>query len=153
MKNKSKYYYKDGSVLDYRHDSCYGKLHRVDGPAIEWTDGYKEWHIDGKRHRVNGPAVEWADGSKEWWVDGNLHRVDGPAIEYADGDKAWYIDGKYLTEEEFNIYSEKKYNASTKDTILLIPDMISIYADHLSHPNNKHKLCKILLEYIQLQHK
>ena len=22
-----------------------GKLHRIDGPAVEYVDGYKEWHI------------------------------------------------------------------------------------------------------------
>jgi len=26
------------------------KLHRTDGPAIEWDDGYKEWWINDKRY-------------------------------------------------------------------------------------------------------
>ena len=26
-----------------------GKLHREDGPAIEWANGYKEWYINDKR--------------------------------------------------------------------------------------------------------
>lgn len=26
-----------------------GQLHRLDGPAIEYRDGYKAWYVDGKR--------------------------------------------------------------------------------------------------------
>ena len=47
-----------------------GKLHHIDGPAIEYVDGRKEWWIDGKRHRLDGPAIEWADGTKEWCING-----------------------------------------------------------------------------------
>jgi hypothetical protein len=44
--------------------------HRVDGPAIEFTNGSKEWYVEGKRHRLDGPAVEYDNGSKMWYVDG-----------------------------------------------------------------------------------
>jgi hypothetical protein len=71
-----------------------GKLHRTDGPALEYADGSEEWYLDGKRHRSDGPAVECADGSKLWYLDGKLHRTDGPAVECADGSKFWYLDGK-----------------------------------------------------------
>jgi hypothetical protein len=30
----------------------------------------KEWRLNGKRHREDGPAVEWTDGSKQWWIHG-----------------------------------------------------------------------------------
>jgi hypothetical protein len=50
-----------------------GKLHREDGPALEFANGDKEWWIDGKLHRLDGPAVEWADGAKEWWVNGTKY--------------------------------------------------------------------------------
>ena len=33
-------------------------------------DGTRKWYSDGLYHRVDGPAVEYADGSKEWWIDG-----------------------------------------------------------------------------------
>ena len=36
-----------------------GDLHREDGPAIEYTDGSKEWCINNLFHRIDGPAVEW----------------------------------------------------------------------------------------------
>jgi len=27
-----------------------GRIHRLDGPAVEWTNGGKEYSIDGKRY-------------------------------------------------------------------------------------------------------
>ena len=47
-----------------------GLLHRLDGPAREYSDGYKSWWVDGKRHRVDGPAVECKNGYKEWFIKG-----------------------------------------------------------------------------------
>ena len=71
-----------------------GKLHRIDGPAIEWDNGSNDWFINDKRHNPNGPAVENRDGSKEWWINSKLHRLDGPAIEYADGSKEWWVNNR-----------------------------------------------------------
>jgi hypothetical protein len=85
-----------------------GKLHRLDGPAVEWASGYKEWYVEGKLHRLDSPAIEYADGDKEWWVEGKRHRLDGPAIEYADGYKEWYVEGKLMTEKEFDKYINPK---------------------------------------------
>ncbi len=77
-----------------------GKLHRLDGPAIEYANGNKYWYQNGEYHRLDGPAIEYADGGKSWCQNGKLHRLDGPAIEYADGEKSWYIDGIKLTKQE-----------------------------------------------------
>ena len=71
------------------------KLHRVDGPAIEYTNGTKFWYLNGKLHREDGPAIEYSSGTKRWFLNGKLHREDGPAIEYADGEKRWFLNGKY----------------------------------------------------------
>ena len=76
--------------------------HREDGPAIEYTDGSKEWYLNDKRHREDGPAIEDPNGYRAWYLNGKLHREDGPAIEWAEGDKDWYLNGEKLTEEEFN---------------------------------------------------
>ena len=57
---------------------------------------------EGQLHREDGPAVEHSDGSKEWFLNDKHHREDGPAVEYANGDKEWYINDKELTEDEFN---------------------------------------------------
>jgi hypothetical protein len=66
-----------------------GKLHRVDGPAVEWAGGDKEWFLNGIRHRVDGPAAEWADGTKRWWLDGVDYSFDN-----------WLEANTYISEEE-----------------------------------------------------
>jgi hypothetical protein len=66
--------------------------------------GNRYWYKPGTRvlHRLDGPAVEYADGTREWWVNGKPHRLDGPAVEYPDGGtRAWYIEGEELAEQEF----------------------------------------------------
>ena len=88
--------------------------HRLDGPAVEWLDGYKAWWIDGKLHRLDGPAVEDAYGYKAWFVDGKRHRLDGPAVEYADGSKEWWVNDKYMTEKAFNEYIKPKPSCEGK---------------------------------------
>ena len=34
------------------------------------TCGNKSWFLNGKRHRINGPAVEYSDGDKYWYLNG-----------------------------------------------------------------------------------
>ena len=73
---------------------------------IEYTvevdvDGTKYWYFNGKLHREDGPAVEYVSGTKHWYLNGERHREDGPAIEFISGNKYWYLNGKGLTEEEF----------------------------------------------------
>jgi hypothetical protein len=59
-----------------------------------------EWFLNGKLHREDGPAVEWADGSRSWWLNDQRHRTDGPAVEHADGDREWWLNGEQVTEAE-----------------------------------------------------
>lgn len=89
------------AATSWYKDSKMRILHREDGPAVEWSDGSRQWYLDGQLHREGGPAVEWPDGSRHWWVEGDLHREDGPAVEHPDGDREWYLNGVKLTEEEF----------------------------------------------------
>lgn len=79
--------------VEWRNKKRY--LHRVDGPAIEWISGHKEWYLNGVRHRVDGPAIDGhpINGSKVWWFNGKLHREGGPAIERINGDKEWWQSG------------------------------------------------------------
>jgi hypothetical protein len=28
------------------------------------------WYLDGKIHRTDGPAIEWPDGDKSWFLNG-----------------------------------------------------------------------------------
>ena len=42
-------------------------------PEIEMKvdfDGTKYWSLNDKFHREDGPAIEWTDGEKEWWFNG-----------------------------------------------------------------------------------
>jgi len=32
----------------------------------KWLD-----FVESKPHRLDGPAVEYTDGRKQWWIDGN----------------------------------------------------------------------------------
>jgi len=79
-----------------------GALHRLDGPAIERSNGTKFWYKEDLRHRIDGPAVEYSNGDKYWYKEGKEHRVDGPSCEYINGDKHWFILDKDLKEKEFN---------------------------------------------------
>ena len=69
-------------------------------------NGTKRWYLNAKLHKTDGPAIEWYDGDKKWCLNDKLHRTDGPAIEYANGDKLWYINGIDYSEEEFNMIKE-----------------------------------------------
>ena len=72
-----------------------------------------EWYFSNKLHRENGPAVEYVDGAKWWYKNGKPHREDGPAWESNTGEKNWYLGGKKLTEKEINKVKPK--NTSTCD--------------------------------------
>ena len=66
-----------------------------------YENGYY-WYQNDKLHRLDGPAIEWASGTREWYQNGKLHRTDGPAVEWANGHKEWWINGKKLTRKQFN---------------------------------------------------
>lgn len=110
--------------IDYRGSTCYyvaGLLHREGGlPAVERSNGTKEWHYYGQLHRsdqeeeeetrtntnpITGwtldilqgstlPSMEGVDGRKEWYRFGQLHRLgDLPAIVSREL-LAWYVNGR-----------------------------------------------------------
>ena len=80
---------------------------KITGLVID-RDGDKHWYLNGKIHREDGPAIEWVDGSNFWFLKGKRHREDGPAIEWAKGDKWWYLNGERLTEQEWKIVMREK---------------------------------------------
>ena len=86
-----------------------------DNKTIRWYNNSTE----KKLHRVDGPAIEWADGSKAWFLNGQWHRVDGPAIEDADGYKCWYLNGKELTKSQHQA-AVKKQADSYEDKVVEI---------------------------------
>jgi len=72
-------------TIQWRNES--GRLHREDGPAIEYTGGDKEWWLNGKYHRENGPAVESVNGRKEWWLNGRY---------VSEQEHAWRVRHQYF---------------------------------------------------------
>ena len=79
-----------------------GKRHRLDGPAVEWADGDREWYANGSLHRLDGPAVEQVDGTRAWYVNGSLHRLDGPARTWPNDTQEFWIGGRrYDTEADW----------------------------------------------------
>ena len=61
--------------------------------TVDVANGSKHWYLNGKLHREDGPAIEYPNGDKRWYLNGKLHREDGPAVEYANGNKYWYLNG------------------------------------------------------------
>ena len=68
-----------------------GQLHRVDGPAIENSNGHKVWYLNDQLHRVDGPAIEWSNGNKEWYLNGVRYSKRKYNIEI-NKDKISYLE-------------------------------------------------------------
>ena len=88
-----------GSTI-WRLNGPDGLIHRDYGPAKE-INGNKEWFKKGKLHRKDGPAVEWSDGSYFWFLDGKGHRLDGPAHKVVNGEIRYFIDGEEFSESDY----------------------------------------------------
>lgn len=78
----------DGQVLKIEVDVCgtnwyynsNNKLHRLDGPAIEYKGGYFFWYKKGRLHRINGPAYFNHPNHYEWFINGkqiNIYYIYG----------------------------------------------------------------------------
>ena len=35
-------------------------------------DGTKKYYVNGLLHKEDGPAVEYSNGDKEWWINGEF---------------------------------------------------------------------------------
>jgi hypothetical protein len=49
---------------------------------IEYTvivapSGNKRWYLNDKLHREDGPAIEYADGDKSWYLNGEYVTEEG----------------------------------------------------------------------------
>ena len=84
-----------------------------------FEDGSKIWrNKEGKLHREDGPAVEYTNGRTEYWINGKLHREDGPALERANGYKEYYLDGRRYSEKEFLAKTSVKETVSCAGKII-----------------------------------
>lgn len=82
-----------------------GKLHRDDGPAVEYVDGSSYWFQHGRIHRDNGPAIEWADGSWTWMANDEIHRLAGPANVHVDCREEWHVFGHVLDGDDVDLFA------------------------------------------------
>jgi len=86
-----------------------GRLHREDGPAVDWGNGGFTWYKNGFKHRDNGPASIHPNGLKIWYKEGIIHRVDGPAIIWPEGKYEWVIMGEsFISKQEWFEALEKE---------------------------------------------
>jgi len=110
------YYTKEGRFLVEKYnDIPFSKLHRLDCPALMFSNGRKEWYVNGKLHRLDGPAIIRDNGQIEWYVKGKLHRLDGPAIIWSNGDEEYWINGKIIeTLEVEDWIKDNNINLKTK---------------------------------------
>jgi hypothetical protein len=99
-------------TVEFISDKCKeyylnGELHRLDGPAIEYVNGDKEYWLNNVRIKKEDLSInKWPKctinglGNKEWMNEkGEYHREDGPAIEWPGGNKYWYINNKLHRED------------------------------------------------------
>ena len=85
--------------------------------------GTKFWkNKEGELHRLDEPAVEYSDGSKEWWQNGKLHRLDGPAVEFPNGNKQWYKNGRRFKNKDTFFRS---LNKKEKEIALFSSDFLN----------------------------
>jgi hypothetical protein len=110
------------SLIDYAESKKITGCLRLKREAFYW---YKE----GKLHRIDGPAIEYRNGTKFWYLKGLMHRIDGPACEYSDGRIAWHIEGEEFCATKLfsliknSIFLEKKQSGKYNlDWLLFLTD-------------------------------
>ena len=60
-----------------------------------YPNGAKEWYLNGKLHREDGPAIEWGDGKRWWYLNGKrLTEKEHQEQTQASTNKVIEIDGK-----------------------------------------------------------
>jgi len=98
LKNYSKIEVDENGYKRYLNNE--GEQHRLDGPAVEFKDGSKFWHINGNCHRNIDPSDEYGNGSKYWLFKDKHHRIGGSFASYRE---CWRInDEDYDKQDYFN---------------------------------------------------
>lgn len=82
---------------------------------------YKVVHtcVNGTIHRIDGPAIEYTNGNTVWCLNGKVHRINGPAYEGADGVKAWYLNHRSMIFDEWK-QEVRKYYDTDEDYLLML---------------------------------
>ncbi len=79
-----------------------------------YDNGDTYWcNKEGKLHRLNGPAEECSNGYKTYWVNGKLHNLEGPAVIYSSGEVEYYIEDKRYSKKDWE-KEVQRIKSSTK---------------------------------------
>lgn len=114
-----------GEIVWYK-DKDLKTIGRLDGPAIENTNGYQAYVVDGKFHRLGGPAQIWDENNYNYFEDDKLHRLDGPACVRSNPNaNQYFIKGKCFSKEQFD-QEVAKLNQAEKEE-LKVGDWIEIH--------------------------
>jgi hypothetical protein len=62
-----------------------------------YSDGDNIYYLNDKLHRTNGPSIEYKCGSKSWFLYGDRHNDKGPATIYNTGGKFWFLNDNSQT--------------------------------------------------------
>jgi hypothetical protein len=99
------------------------------------SDGCKRWFDDENRlHRTDGPAEEWPDGSKCWHLNGVRHRIDGPAFEKPTGYKEWWVNGEQMTGEQFQEWRRQEDERAAREQREWEAMVDNVCDEGLDHP-------------------
>ena len=60
--------YNDNGMIIYLKKDTH-IWHNPYGPAHMYEDRYKAYYIENKCHRLDGPAVIWSDGEEQYWIN------------------------------------------------------------------------------------
>lgn len=135
----------DGQISYYNE---HNDLHREDGPAIEYTNGDKEWYLNGKLHREDGPArLIRNETHQEWYKNGQEHSYNGqPSIfimKPTENYIRWAENGQNIIDisledgkitEIFVYESENEMNYDPSIPVRLAIDGGKLYTDKTQMP-------------------
>jgi hypothetical protein len=74
------------------------------------------YHYKGRKlHREDGPAIEYPDGGKSYWVNGERHREDGPAYDCKD--VKWFYHGKLIDAVDMDDFKRQVNDMIIRDVM------------------------------------
>lgn len=92
------------TYLDYTYNN--GLTYIYNKPATGHyinPAGTHRWFKCGKLHRIDGPAIIYQNGEKQWYQNGNPYREnDLPHAETNSGGKMWHHNDEWYS--DFNKY-------------------------------------------------